>query len=193
MQRCFISARNRWGTIIGFVGFQIIGVYLGSCGIWIASREHDANGACILLLLFGCFICGFGIFQQAIYSRRFRLDEDGITIEYLKKFTVKYPWSTASHICVCDVNHVAKTDDSFDIVIRITIGSERRGPFSEGYLSQSNKFEPWRKMEYNAIHYRKIILIEYTETRLKEIAQVSKRKIPFLLTDLGKTAIHNIH
>lgn len=193
MQQCFISARNRWEAILGFVGIQIIGICLSGCGIWIAIREHDAIGVCILLFLIGFFVCGFGIFLYAIDSRRYRLDEDGITIDYLKKFTVKYPWSIVSHICVCDVNHAMKTDDRFDIVIRIAIGSERKGPFSEGYLSWSNKYEPWRKMEYNAIHYRKIILIEYTETRLKEITQVSKREIPYLLTDLGKKAIQNIH
>ena len=194
MELCLNSRKNRIAlSAYSSLGFGL-GLFLVVLAIFCLLNYPIDALLCIssgVLLLTGCSICGLFLFLFIVLSREYLVDTGGITIRYFKRHSIKYPWKDVGTIIVCDVNHAPKNPDNFDLVIRMSVGAEKNGPSLNNdpmFLSSSNH---WRRSEYGIIHFQKIILIEYSESRLAQIREMSQRDIVYLLTMHGKKRIQN--
>ena len=189
MKRCFYSKRNRVEGNISLMLCTIIGVCLISIGSYFLVVSHEAVTECGGLIVIGLLICMLGLLSYCVSTREYSITNSGIIISYLKTFQVNYPWSVVSQISICDINHAAKDNSVFDLVIRIVIGKEESGPTSGSGPIRNSKFSKWRTMEYHAVHFRTIINVEHSPLRLEEIRGASQKDIHNFLTEAGKEAI----
>lgn len=194
MELCLNSRKNRieicacslWGFCVGL--FLIV---LAVFGLFQHTIDILLCISCGMLLFIGCSVCGLFLFLFIVSSREYLVDANGLTIRYFKRHKVKYPWKDIGTIIVCDVNHAPKDPDNFDLVIRISIGIERNGPFCANKPMVLSRHEHWRQSEYGIMHFRNVILIEYSESRLAKIQEMSQKDIVYLLTRHGKERIQN--
>ena len=194
MELCLNSRKNRIELCI----FSLLGFSLGFSLVILAffclfqyTIDISLCISCILLLLIGCSICGLFLFIFIVSSREYLVDMNGITIRYFKRHNVKHSWKDIGTIIVCDVNHASKNPDNFDLVIRLSVGIEKGGPSRSNKSMVLSRNDHWRRSEYGIIHFQKVILIEYSESRLAQIQEMSKKDIVYLLTRHGKKRIQN--
>jgi len=94
--------------------------------------------------------------------RKYELHEEYISVAYFTKLPKLIPWENISEVAVCRVHF--STRGGWDTVIRIVVGHEKCGP-REGY-------GPWSYQRYSLLHQNRIIIIDYTETKMKELADI---------------------
>ena len=194
MELCFNSHKDRITTCIcSLFGFSI-GFFLVILAVTLLF-QHPVDIllylSCMILFLTGCSICGLFLFFFVVYSREYSVDSNGITIRYFKRYKVKYPWKDIGAVIVCDVNHAPKNADNFDLVIRLSMGIEKNGPSRSNELRVLSRNDRWRRSEYGIMHFQKVILIEYSESRLAQIQEMSQKDVVYLLTRHGKARIQN--
>ena len=194
MDLCLNSRKNRIEicvcSLFGFsVGFFL--VILAFFCLFRYTIDMLLCISCILLFLMGCSVCGLFLFIFIVSTREYLVDPNGITIRYFRRHKVKYLWKDIGTIIVCDVNHAPKNPDNFDLVIRISIGIEKNGPPCRNEPTILSRHDLWRCSEYGLIHFRNVILIEYSESRLAQIQEMSQKDIVYLLTSHGKKRIQN--
>ena len=131
---------------------------------------------CVVLL-------SLSFFSNLIYvSRLYKATVENFSLQNFKKKTV-YSWDEISGISICDVHNAAK-GHSHEKVIRVVCGSEKNGPTNPKCSRNFNgRLERWRQLMYSFVHYKKVILIEYSEERSNQMKEVYKNEIKDYRTD----------
>lgn len=177
---CLNSTKNKFGAYAALIAGcmpSLLFVLNGFVPFGDSLSFGDWLSIIVGIIFFSYFIFCFGVL-----SRKYLCDSDGITICYFQKIQVNYSWDSISSLYVCDINHAPKNSENFDIVIRFSIGNERKGPASE--IGQKPSIhQHWRKWEYGLFNFNKIILIEYSPLRLERIAEFSKKDVIYSLTE----------
>ena len=136
----------------------------------------------ILFTLFLPFTAGLGLITLSLFlyldlTREYAADARGITLRYLRRFTVTYPWEQVTSIVLCDLGD-RLTDRTFPIVIRIAACEEKCGPFAQPRsYNLLGGMDKWRTDFYHLRRYLSIITIDFNEDALQEIAEASGREI----------------
>jgi len=154
------------------VGAGIIGLGVYACAVLSFSP--------ILLILFtaGLGMIALSLFLYLDLTREYAADARGITLRYLRRFTVTYPWEQVTSIVLCDLGD-RLTDRTFPIVIRIAACEEKCGPFHQPRsYNLFGGMDKWRTDSYHLRRFLSIILIDFSEEALREIAEASGRDIP---------------
>lgn len=186
MELCWYSKKRRVENNLACIVLLICAVfmlrYLVFNGVvrMVISGEIDSFIVLILWawqLVFVFWMVNAGVLIHLVFTdRAYDAMEEGVCVRNLKKVW-KYFWDEISEIAVCDVHHATRSY-AHDKVIRIVIGQEKNGPMNpKCSCNIVNGVEHWREASYSLRHCRKIILIEYSEERLKHIEEVYKRKI----------------
>jgi len=134
----------------------------------------------LLLIPFAAGLCliALSLFSFLLMTREYAVDAHGITLRYLGRFTVVYPWERVNSIVLCDLGdnlHAAL----FPVVIRIAACREACGPFARPRAYHLvGGMDKWRTDLYHFRRYRSIITIDFNEDALREIAEASGRDIP---------------
>ena len=168
---------------------------------WYSKKQRITGYMCCVLFLVCAVITGYAIpifrilpfyffcdclitiwlvkatvfYYLVLLSRSYEVTEEGFFLRNLKKI-VKYSWDEITEISICDVNHASRSS-AHDKIIRIAIGKEKNGPANLNVPYSSGGLERWRKLSYSLRHYKKIIMIEYSEERLLQIQKVYKREV----------------
>ena len=183
MNKCFFT--RRW-NIENTVACMFI-VTIGFCLMGHSAREMVAEAVSItafLLLVLGLSVTLLGVFLYALENREYSLSPNGFSIRYLGSFVVRYDWESVRSVCICDVNHASKNYTHFDLVIRIECDTKKHGPLRTD-LESLDPHRLWRKQEYNLWHYRKVILIEYSPSRLKELVGAAGINVTYSITKIA--------
>lgn len=180
MEECLNSRKNKLWRRIGCASLLIMGallIIIGLCSLCNQLEDQFSSLMCIVLAFGGFVLCGFAFFLYAEQSREYSVSSEGITIRYLRKWEVWYPWASVDNIAICGVNHAAKDWTVYDIVIRIVIGTEKNGPFSNNQKFTLSGHERWRSFEYGLFHFQKIVIIDYSQERLKKLYELNMKPI----------------
>ncbi len=114
-------------------------------------------------------------YYLVLLSRSYQATEEGFFLRNFKRI-VRYSWDEVSEISVCDVHHASR-GMAHDKIIRVVIGKEKNGPTNSKAPRSIGGLERWRKASYSLRHYKKIIMIEYSEERFLQIQNVYKKEI----------------
>ena len=189
MKKCYFSKKHQISTTVSFILFIVMGFVTIGTGIYILFIEPESAYVSVKLFILavGFFLLSFLCY--AAYGREYSVSESGIAIFYFRRFKVEHPWSQIGQISVCDINYAAKADNVFDIVIRVVVGEEKDGPASNLASIPYGRHIKWRQMEYNMMHFKTIINIEYTRERLEEIQTASKKSVAYFLMKSARAAL----
>lgn len=133
-----------------------------------------------MVIVYACLGLGFGfvLFTLILHgiigpvelTREYELSDQGITIQYLGRFRRLYSWDSIRKICICTV---FRTSDRLPgtLVIWCTLGKIHKEPPKGNRIS-------WNQPEYTLMHFRSVLLVEYSPERLEEFQKYSKREIP---------------
>lgn len=94
--------------------------------------------------------------------RKYRIDSDGLTLQYPFGILKHYKWEEFSEIALCKVHYASKVV-SYKLAIRCVVGEEKRGP-KRAVVAK----EWWSRIDYEAWHFGKIITIYHTDERYEE-------------------------
>ena len=148
----------------------------------------------ILLMLLLPFAGGLCLIALSLFifldlSREYAADAHGITLRYLGRFTVTYPWEQVTSIVLCDLGD-RLTDRTFPIVIRIAACKEKCGPFAQPRsYNLLGGMDKWRTALYHLRRILSIIVIDFNEEALREITEASGRDIPECWSDPARRDI----
>lgn len=134
---------------------------------WTWSCLPSVAISCVIL-----YFCGRFLLIIAAHERKYRVDEQGLTIGYpfgIRKF---YAWSDIGSMAICKVHYIKKGPIRYKTAIRFVIGLEKVGP-----EQAKSADERWSEEMYEIKHWEKIITIEFSEDRLNEITSVSEIRI----------------
>lgn len=130
-------------------------------------------------LLFSIFlasvvVCLLGAFFLIIIfeERTYQIDANGLTIGYPLGIRKSYSWNIVTAIGICKVRYNRRGPVHHKTAIRFAIGEENNGPEQARYWN-----EPWSKYTYEILHFSKIITVEFSESRLGQLAAVCPVKI----------------
>lgn len=98
-------------------------------------------------------------------SVKYAVGEDGITIWSIDSRSILYPWESFRDVGICKVHYTSRLPYEYDIVIRLSRIEEPRGP-------RTGTYGTWATELYELFHFRKIILITFTQERLAQLAAV---------------------
>lgn len=183
MEICLNSRKRKWERIILLLLLMSVGSMLMILSVFAykSTSNHTSFSiaAVIWLLLLGASFCILTILHDIFLSREYKLSPQGIEIRYIKRIVVQYPWQSVSSIIACDMNHAAKDSSVFDYVLRIAIGDEKYGPNN----NNGNKdftlagYERWRTHGYSIMHFKTVIILDYTPERRAQIEEQSGIKV----------------
>lgn len=105
--------------------------------------------------------------------RKYEIHTKGLTIYYPFGVQRNYSWSDFQEISLCKV-HFASAAKRHIIAIRCSVLKEKKGP-KQAVVARGR----WATIEYEVIHWGKIITIYYTDERYNEFMSVC----PFTITD----------
>lgn len=104
-------------------------------------------------------------------ARRYSLSEAGLIIAYPFGIKKVYFWKDFSEIALCKV-HYASASAAHKLAIRCVVGKEKKGP-KHAIVGK----ERWSTMEYELVHFGKVITIYYSEERYNEFQTVCPIRI----------------
>ena len=119
----------------------------------------------VLFILFWLAMLLLSIANLIAQNRKYAVTEHGITILSIGGRSTLYPWESFRDIGICKVHCTSRLPYEYDIVIRLSRMEEPRGP-------RTNTYGPWATELYELLHFRKIILITFTQERLAQLAAV---------------------
>lgn len=119
------------------------------------------------VLLFSLAFAIYEILYIVWLGSEYELCEFGIQMHYTRRMTRLIPWDSVSQIYVCEAHRGA---DKRDHVIWCTVGNTK--------YTQPNM--PWYSdsFEFEFMHCRSVITVEFSEERLKAFKQYFKKDIP---------------
>ena len=115
----------------------------------------------VFFLLRTAFVC----------ARRYELCETGITVFYPLGIHKFYFWQEFTEIAICKIHYASATTEH-RVAIRCVIGEEKRGP-KKAVVGK----EWWSTMEYEVIHFERIISIYKTDDRIAEFHKLCPHPI----------------
>lgn len=179
MGTCYYSRRR----LNNFCCIGLMVYALFAAGIDIYWNIVDLRKTGVEFVDIGLWLISFCLIKASVFyylifsSRAYKVMEKGIFIRNFKRKVIEYSWDEISEISICDVHHASKSL-YHEKVIRVVIGNEKNGPSNlKCPCNLLNGRERWRNASYGLRHYKKIILIEYSEERLNQIQTVSKKEI----------------
>ena len=119
----------------------------------------------ILFILFWLAMLLLSIANLIVQNRKYAVSEHGITIWGIGGRSTLYPWESFRDIGICKVHYTSRLPYEYDVVIRFSRMVEPRGP-------RTGTYGPWATEIYELLHFRKIILITFTQERLAQLAAV---------------------
>lgn len=183
MQQCFFSDKHKKELHLNLImGFLVLGGF-GFCSIYTVMigplKNNNGNLAFWGWIFFIFCTISYLCFIYAIDTREYQLTAQGITIRYLHRFTVFYQWDNFSSIHICHLHYAPKNSALYDTAIRCVVGIEKKGPFSH---PSRKRIGQWQEFDYTRSHYKKVLVIEYSETRWTEFVQ----SCPCTIRDIRK-------
>lgn len=136
--------------------------------VWVAIREAFpgiVTALFIVFILFWLAMLLLSIANLIVQNRKYAVSEHGITIRGIGSRSTLYPWESFRDIGICMVHYTSRLPYEYDIVIRLSRMEEPRGP-------RTGTYGPWATELYELVHFRKIILITFTQERLAQLAAV---------------------
>ncbi len=149
-------------------------IYLGVLTIWglIVGVLFDSNyleisiGAVAfvgLISLLLCFVCRKMV--ELVWPKCYELSQEGITIQNGKLRKKLHPWSSVSHVCICELNKGIP-----QVVIWVAFGHVRKGPLLKGSFGDCS--------DYRMCNHLNVLLVEYSPDCLKEFEYYYPGEIP---------------
>ena len=175
MNKCWFSKNKRNTAIFCSIFFAILAI------IQLGLFSEDYMEINLINLFKRLLVCAIllslSFFGYLVYvSRLYQATVEKFSLQNFKK-KIMYSWDEISEISICDVHNAAK-GHSHEKVIRVVIGYEKNGPTNyKCPRNFSGRLERWRGLMYSFLHYKKIILIEYSEERLNQIKEVCGKEI----------------
>ena len=179
MEKCLNTLKHKWSNLILLVFFLSVGMLFIILAVVayksISSHTVPITIAILLFFMLGIVICLLNIAHYIIQSRKYSLDSQAITICYMNRVKVKYLWQDVSSIIACSIDHAPKDSSVFDYVLRIAIGEEEHGPNGNKYNKKLTLagYETWRTYSYSLMHFKTIIILDYTSERKAMIEELS--------------------
>ena len=136
--------------------------------VWVAIREAFpgiVTALFIVFILFWLAMLLLSIANLIVQNQKYAVSEHGITIRGIGSRSTLYPWESFRDIGICKVHYTSRLPYEYDIVIRLSRMEEPRGP-------RTGSYGPWATEFYELLHFRKIILITFTQERLAQLAAV---------------------
>ena len=187
MELCFYSKKRKMKTYALLGGSAALGLVFFSAFVYAVfaivhetlNAKHAIAAAFYVVLglapvggLVASSVAMFwlGIKNYWIYSRKYHVHQNGLTVAYCNGTTVAYPWENIADVCVCDVNH--NYGGGFDMVIRFGTCTEANGPLTSRGQFGIDGYDKWRNEWYLFSHYKEVIYVEYSPQRLATISGV---------------------
>lgn len=131
-----------------------------------APTEYVLKGGVIVVpvvyfLLRAAFVC----------ARRYELHDNGITLYYPLGICKSYLWNEFTEIAICKIHYASGTTKHIE-AIRCVVGREKHGP-RQAIVAK----EWWSRMEYEVVHFKRIISIYKTDSRLAEFHKLCPHPI----------------
>lgn len=134
-------------------------------------------------------LIAYAVFLYTIDSREYEIDSEGIVLRYAKLYRKRYAWNEITEISICDIHHAPKNRDSFDIAIRILVGTEDKS--RESLASILSGIDNWRSYEYEVKNFQKIIILDYSRSRVEKIREASRKEVKDYLTAQAKLRLES--
>jgi hypothetical protein len=144
-------------ALVGFFG-AVIATLVGwenEIRYWIACGLVILGTGAYLLVSVWCFL---------LTMRKYSVSREGIRIQYPLCKPVFYPWEQISDVGICNVHYNTKGPLRHQVVLRIVIGPEDRGP-KQGLGS-------WTGWGYELRHMQNVITLSYNSRRLLELEKL---------------------
>lgn len=164
MEQCYNEKKHirlSWELLIlALVGFfgTVIATLVGwknEIRYWIACGLVILGTGAYLYVSVLCFL---------ITMRKYSVSREGIRIQYPLCRPVFYPWEQISDVGICNVHYNTKGPLRHQVVLRIVIGPEDRGP-KQGLGS-------WTGWGYELRHMQNVITLSYNSHRLLELEKL---------------------
>lgn len=165
MKKCFFSKQYKFYGWLNLLLSILIGIIIALIGAFL--KDVSSLGRCLLVVSGLLVMVYFGLFVLFL-NRKYIVNEKGITIQYTDRKRVFYSWETIQSVCIC-ITHRSGTGTTQDTVILCTTRPADRLISAEVRLHTS-----W---EYDFFHCNSIILIEYSEDRMKEFSSYYRKSI----------------
>ena len=123
---------------------------------WIACGLLFVGTGAYLYLSVLCFL---------ITMRKYSVSRKGIQIKYPLCRPIFYSWEEISDVSICNVHYTKKGPMRHEVVLRLVIGTEERGP-KKGMGS-------WVTWGYEMRHLKKVITLGYNSQRLLQLEKLS--------------------
>ena len=136
--------------------------------IWITITEAFSGIVLALFIIFILFWFVMLLLSAAnliVQNRKYAVDNHGITISSFGNRRTFYPWQSFRDIGICKVHYTSRLPYDYDVVIRFSQMDESSGP-------KSGTWGPWATEFYDLIHFRKLLLITFTQARLDQLTAI---------------------
>lgn len=144
-------------ALVGFFG-AVIATLVGwenEIRYWIACGLVILGTGAYLVVSVLCFL---------ITMRKYSVSREGIRIQYPLCKPVFYPWEQISDVGICNVHYNTKGPLRQQVVLRIVIGPEERGP--------KKGMGNWVTWGYELRHMKNVITLIYNSRRLLELEKL---------------------
>lgn len=173
MKKCYYSRKHVIGRVLCIMTSPLLAVLFTSIGVFLLLPSASGGepqsriplGIGILL-----FCLAFSVYETLYIiwlGGEYELCELGIKMRYAGKKERLVPWNSVTQICVCEAHRGA---DKRDYLIWCTVGNSK--------FTQPNM--PWYSdnFEFEFIHCRSVIAVEFSEERLKAFKRYYEKEIP---------------
>ena len=166
MEKCYYSRQYRTYSWINIMCGLFSGMLLVPISIF---EWRESVLWCSILLTLGCAIVVHTALFVIFLNRKYDVNDKGITIQYLGRFSVFYPWKNVESACV-GITHRSGTGTTQDTVIWCTTKKRKHQP-----PTASRRHISW---EHDFYHCSSIITIEFSEERYRNFSRYYVREIP---------------
>ena len=164
MEPCYNERKHvRWSwELLIFALVSFFGVVIATLVGW--KNESRYWIACGLVILGTGAYLVMSVLCFLITIRKYSVSREGIRIQYPLCKPVFYPWEQISDVGICNVHYNTKGPLRHQVVLRIVIGPEDRGP-KQGLGS-------WTGWGYELRHMQNVITLSYNSRRLLELEKL---------------------
>ena len=161
MEHCYNDRKYIRGAyeMLIFGGVFFTGTLVASIWDWRNSFPYWI--ACGLLFLSAGGLLYLSILNFLITMRKYAFSPEGIQIQDPLGEPVFYAWEQISDVGICNVHYAKKGSLRYEVVLRLVIGPELRGP-KQGPGS-------WATWTYELRHRKTVITMLYDPQRLEEL------------------------
>ena len=165
MEKFYFSKEYFIYSCINMVGGLLSGAVCAIVGT--LTIKSNLLGSWVLFAL-SFFMIAHTILFVIFLNRKYAVSDRGIAVQYANRYTIFYPWEKIQLVCL-GITHRSGTGTTQDTVIWCTTKLT-------GYLPPT-KVHRHTSWEYDYLHYRSIITIEFTEERYAQFASYYQQNI----------------